>query len=137
MNAQTMASSWQTLLERVSAASEQPVGGDPLAEVDKAIKALVFYDDALAPDENLVHYTSWENALAILKEPRPVLRSYNYERTNDPQEGRLLRGVWDEDLSKKAEWFQKFLPTRLCSTLDEVRELIYVRLLLLSGRSWR
>ena len=109
MIASTMESSWKALLEQVSAVGDRLSDQDPLAEVDTAIKRLVFYDDALGLDEHLVHYTSWENALAILKEERPVIRSYNYERTNDPQEGRLWRSVWDA-VKDNAEWFDGFLP---------------------------
>lgn len=138
MNALNMKSSWKALLDQVSAVSDRLDAPDPLAGVDAAIKDLVFYDDSLDPEvggesgptlegdrptsrEHLVHYTSWENALAILKEEKPVIRSYNYERTNDPQEGRLWRSVWD-DMQKDADRFDRFLPA-------------YDKTLLASGRS--
>ena len=138
MNALKMKSSWKALLDQVSAVSDRLDEPDPLADVDAAIKDLVFYDDSLDPEvggesgptlegdrpisrEHLVHYTSWENALAILKEEKPVIRSYNYERTNDPQEGRLWRSVWDA-MKKDADWFDGFLPA-------------YDQTLLASGRS--
>ena len=121
MSTQTMESSWKALIEQVSAVGDRLDDGEPLAGVDTAIKDFVFYDDSLGVDEHLVHYTSWEHALAILNEPQPVLRSYNYERTNDPQEGRLWRRVWD-GLKNKAAWFDRFLPS-------------YDQTLLSSGRS--
>ena len=121
MNALNMESSWKALLDQVSAVSGRLDASDPLACVDAAIKDLVFYDDSLGLEEHLAHYTSWENALAILKEEKPVIRSYNYERTNDPQEGRLWRRVWDA-MKKDADWFDGFLPD-------------YDQTLLASGRS--
>ena len=121
MSAPTMESSWKALLEQVSAVGDRLGDSDPLEKVDTAIKELVFYEDHLASSECLVHYTSWENALAILNESEPVLRSYNYERTNDPQEGKLWRRAWD-GLREKAEWFDRFLPS-------------YDQTLLRSGRS--
>lgn len=85
MSTPNMESTWGVLLEEVAALSDRPRDGKLLDKVDAAIKDLVFYDDDLATDEYLVHYTSWERALAILKEPEPLLRSYNYEWTNDPR----------------------------------------------------
>lgn len=120
MNVPTMESSWKTLLEQVSAVGDRLNDQDPLAGVDTAIKDLVFYDDSLGLDEHLVHYTSWKNALAILKE-EPLIRSYNFERTNDPQEGQLWRNVWGA-MEDDAKWFDGFLPAH-----DQT--------LLLSGRS--
>jgi len=121
MNALTMESSWKALLDRVWVVSDRLDAPDPLADVDTAIKELVFYDDSLGLDERLAHYTSWENTLAILTEEQPVIRSYNYERTNDPQEGRLWRRVWGT-MKEDAEWFDRFLPA-------------YDQTLLASGRS--
>ena len=121
MNALTMESSWKALLDQVSAVSDRLDVQNPLTGVDTAIKKLVFYDDSLGLKEHLVHYTSWEKALAILKEEEPMIRSYNYERTNDPQEGRLWRSVWDS-MKDDADWFDQFLPA-------------YDKTLLASGRS--
>ena len=105
-----MESTWGVLLEEVAALSDRPRDGKLLDKVDAAIKDLVFYDDDLATDEYLVHYTSWERALAILKEPEPLLRSYNYEWTNDPEEGKLWREAWD-GLAASAKRMDKLLPS--------------------------
>ena len=121
MTTLTMESSWKALLDQVSAVSDHLDAPDPLTDVDAAIKELVFYDDSLGLDEHLVHYTSWESALAILKEEEPAICSYNYERTNDPQEGRLWRSVWNA-IKEDADWFDQFLPA-------------YDKTLLTSGRS--
>ena len=114
MSAPTMESSWKALLEQVSAVGgcldDRQKLGKQLKQLDQAISDLVFYDDSLNMDEHLVHYTSWENALAILGEPKPMLRSYNYEWTNDPQEGRLWRKAWD-GLAAGAERMDKLLPS--------------------------
>jgi len=125
MSALTMEGSWKALLEQVPAVGgcldDRQKLGEQLKRLDQAIKELVFYDDSPDVGEHLVHYTSWERALAILNESEPVLRSYNYERTNDPQEGKLWRRAWD-GLRKEAEWFDRFLPS-------------YDQTLLRSGRS--
>ena len=121
MNKPNMESTWKALLEQVSAVGDRLGDSYPLDTVDTAIEELVFYDYSLDVDEHLVHYSSWERALAILKESEPVIRSYNFERTNDPQEGRVWRKAWD-GLKSEAEWFDRFLPS-------------YDRTLLGSGRS--
>ena len=121
MSVPTMESTWMTLLEEVSAVSDRLDDRNPLGKVDTAVKELVFYDDRLATNEYLVHYTSWEKALAILNGSDPTIRSYNYEQTNDPQEGRLWRAAWDE-LATRTAHMDNLLPSH-----DQV--------LLRSGRS--
>ena len=121
MTVPTMESTWMTLLEEVSAVSDRLDDMNPLGKVDTAVKELVFYDDHLATSEYLVHYTSWERALAILKESDPMIRSYNYEQTNDPQEGRLWRAGWGK-LATRAADMDNLLPS-------------YDQALLRSGRS--
>ncbi len=45
----------------------------------------------------LVHYTSWENALNMFNEyGNPVMRMYNYEQSNDPDEGKIKPKEWEE-----------------------------------------
>ena len=114
MSALTMEGSWKTLFGQVSAVGgcldDRQELGEQLKRLDQAISDLVFYDDSLNVGEYLVHYTSWERAIAILSEPEPMLRSYNYERTNDPREGRLWRRAWD-GLRSEAARFDKLLPS--------------------------
>lgn len=122
----TMESTWVALLEQVSAVgrflNDREKLGEQLESLDKATRDLVFYDDRLVINEHLVHYTSWKQALAILKDPKaPTLRCYSLERTNDPQEGRLWRRVWDE-MTDDAERMDNLLPS-------------YDQTLLRSGRS--
>ena len=62
------------------------------------VRDLVLYDDSLpAKDGGVVHYTSWENVRKIFDDSEngcPVLRMYNYESANDPQEGRIMPPEW-------------------------------------------
>lgn len=62
------------------------------------VRDLVLYDDILpAKGGGLAHYTSWENLLEIFdseKEGCPVLRMYNYESANDPEEGQIMPPEW-------------------------------------------
>ena len=66
------------------------------------IQYLTLYDDFPSMTEiNLVHYTTWDSALRMLKNiniadqagtyevVKPNLRMYNYEHSNDPDEGRI------------------------------------------------
>lgn len=80
---------------------------------------LVLYDKDL-PEQgvDLVHYTTWENALDMFNEgpdlpvkerPNPpVLRMYNYEHSNDPDEGKIKPQEW-ADIEKNAKWIDDIL----------------------------
>ena len=79
-------------------------------DIPKLIREFVFYDDKLEKRHHLVHYTSWENALAIFQPTSsPVMRMYNYETANDPQEGKLWRKSW-EGVRAASEWLGAYLP---------------------------
>ena len=111
---ETMATSWSSLLKRLDAVRGKLDDPTRLAAYADALSGhlgkIVFYDDQLPQRQNLVHYTSWERALAILQDPdEPTLRMYNYERANDPQEGKLWRKAWS-GLSKEAAWLDDHLP---------------------------
>lgn len=113
MSGETVEGSWQDLLQRVRAAKLQSQSGH-LAAFAEALAGplakIVFYDDVLESGESLVHYTSWEHTLKILKEwDGPTLRMYNYEGSNDPQEGKVQRRSWKR-LRKRAAWLDKYLP---------------------------
>lgn len=115
MSAPTMESTWEDLLEQVAAVGrcldDQEELKEQLKRFDQATKGLVFYNDLLHPKQHLVHYTSWNQALAILDcEEVPVLRRYSFERTNDPQEGRLWRRVWG-GITDDAERIDNLLPS--------------------------
>ena len=112
MSTPTMESSWKALLDQVSVVGvcldDHEELGKQLERFDQATRSLVFYDDPLPRGAHLVHYTSWKQALAILKDPKgPTLRHYSFERTNDPREGRLWRESWD-GMTKRMD---KLLPS--------------------------
>lgn len=81
----------------------------------------ILYDDRPKQKDNLVHYTTWKRALEMLKEDQksnenkksPVLRMYNYERSNDPNEGKIKPPEW-EDVEKdaRASWIDDVLKSR-------------------------
>ena len=76
----------------------------------KEIPNLILYEDLARPDaDRLVHYTSWENALNMFSgNENPVLRMYNYEQSNDPDEGKIRPREW-KDVLQNAEWADKIL----------------------------
>ena len=110
---QTMEASWDALLKQMASAKGRGESKELVSLADTLedqLETFVFYDDHLPHMQHLVHYTSWERALAILRHPDgPVLRMYNYERSNDPQEGKLWRRAWGE-LDKEAAWLDDYLP---------------------------
>ncbi len=69
------------------------------------VRQLVWYHDELAANSGgLVHYTSWERMLKMMDVEHgapPILRMYNYEAANDPQEGSIKPPEWTA-LEKKA-----------------------------------
>lgn len=100
--------SWKSFtleLQRVcERSSEKPEYYEAVRTVFNQIQQLALYDDC--PSEakvDLVHYTTWSNALNMFKSIRdsdrleirtessslPMLRMYNYEQSNDPDEGRI------------------------------------------------
>ena len=73
---------------------------------------LVLYDDSLEQGVNLVHYTTWENALKMFDENQeiPVLRMYNYEQANDPEEGKIKPPEWKSiEMSARSDWIDDIL----------------------------
>ena len=81
----------------------------------------VLYEDRPDQKDNLVHYTTWKSALEMFKEDQkseenkksPVLRMYNYEHSNDPDEGKIKPPEW-EDVEKdaRASWIDDVLKSR-------------------------
>ena len=73
---------------------------------------LVLYDDW--PDQGvaLVHYTTWKSALDMFdpNQKSPVIRMYNYEQANDPDEGQIRPPEWEalEEEARKS-WLDEFL----------------------------
>lgn len=74
------------------------------------IPELVLYDDSSKQGVCLVHYTTWKNASDMFNVSResPVLRMYNYEQSNDPEEGRIKPPEWKK-VEEDAACLNKFL----------------------------
>ena len=53
---------------------------------------LTLYDDQ-PKHKNWVHYTAWKHAFEIFNKS-PCLRMYNYEHSNDPEEGKIVPRKW-------------------------------------------
>lgn len=83
-------------------------------EFNSYISNLVLYDDYLQPQDNLVHYTKWEHALEMFREGKEqsVLRMYNLEHSNDPEEGKIKPKEW-KGIEKKATWINRTLKSDL------------------------
>ena len=76
------------------------------------IPELVLYDDRLNTKDNLVHYTTWKSALEMFKEGQefPVLRMYNYEQSNDPDEGQIKPPEWEKiEEEARSRWIDDIL----------------------------
>lgn len=82
-----------------------------LQELPEYVQQLVWYDDVMPEGSGgFVHYTTWENMLKIFnvqegeiqKEKKSMLRMYNYEYANDPEEGKIKPPEW-EKLERKAK----------------------------------
>lgn len=73
------------------------------------IRELVLYDDSPGSKISLVHYTKWKNALDMFNpnDGTPVLRMYNYEQSNDPNEGKIKPPEW-EAVERNASWLDEF-----------------------------
>ena len=113
MSVRTMESSWSGLIQQMGLIRER-IGdarqtGPLVGAFSELVSSHVFYDYDGPNEGHLVHYTSWGSALEILEADCPVLRMYNYESTNDPQEGKLLRHVWREQ-DEEAKWLDAFIP---------------------------
>ena len=88
--------SWDNLLTELRQVGEHS-SQDPRRFMESRglvdwIPKLVLYDDSLKPEINMVHYTTWKHALDMFNpspESSPILRMYNYEQSNDPDEGKI------------------------------------------------
>ena len=90
--------------------SEDPEHFRKIEDLFDRIPELVLYDDTPEPGASLVHYTAWKNARDMFDavEKSPVLRMYNYEQCNDPDEGQIRPPEWKE-IEENANWFDDFL----------------------------
>ena len=89
----------------------------------KLVREFVFYDDQLEQGHYLVHYTSWENLLGMFGPGTdPIMRMYNYETANDPQEGQLWRRAW-EGVESASKWLDDYLPDHEKALLKSGRSI--------------
>lgn len=65
--------------------------------------AWILYDDSPESTVNLVHYTTWDRVLEMFRKNQktPIMRMYNYEHSNDPEEGQIKPPEW-EAIEKEA-----------------------------------
>lgn len=102
---------WDDLFEKLRAAVERGFANPHYLLTTRGlfdeIPKLVLYDDSPA-GVSLVHYTTWKNALNMFKVESPVLRMYNYEQSNDPDEGQIIPPEWKQVIDE-ANWLDKYL----------------------------
>ena len=93
------------------------------------IPNLILYDDPERNKVDLVHYTTWNCTMDMFKkiqnedlmdgQKQPFLRMYNYEQSNDPNEGRIKPREWEHieaelrtfvgDLRLDDYWLENFM----------------------------
>lgn len=107
--------SWHNLIEELRRIGERGSEYDnyflTVRGLFERIPELVLYDDSLEPGVSLAHYTTWQNALSMFrkKQKNPVLRMYNYEQSNDPNEGKIMPPEWREIIQEGIDWAGEFL----------------------------
>ena len=95
--------------DTIEQGSENPARFMEVSSLFDEIPNLLLYDDSSA-GVSLVHYTTWENALNIFgpEAESPVLRMYNYEQSNDPDEGQIVPLEWKEAIDE-ANWLDDYM----------------------------
>ncbi len=66
------------------------------------------YDDQPKYEINWVHYTAWKHTFEMFNES-PCLRMYNYEHSNDPEEGKIVPCEWKKVEKGARSWLEEFL----------------------------
>ncbi len=105
--------SWNDLIEKlnhiIEKGSEKPGYFQKVRGLFDESQKLVLYDDLRPYEVNLVHYTTWNNALNMF-DPSvdvPIMRMYNYEQSNDPDEGRIIPSEWKKVIDE-ANWIADY-----------------------------
>lgn len=94
--------SWDELYNilklHISQISTNPLSYLELHGLTEVVSKLVFFEDALNGNDCLAHYTSWESVTTMfeLNHGVPIVRMYNYELANDPEEGKVKPPEWKE-----------------------------------------
>lgn len=124
--------SWSKLISELKSviqrSSKHPDRYPEVFRLISEIPNLLLYNDLERSSINLVHYTTWNCTMSmfgkIQKEDQtdsqkpPILRMYNYEQSNDPNEGRIKPQEWAnieadvrtfvKDLELDDYWLEKF-----------------------------
>ena len=94
---------WSDLIDYLKAIQVNGEYSEVGERLPVCIRKLVLYDDTLTGSSGgpvrLVHYTSWDRMLkmfAVENGEHPVLRMYNYEFANDPEEGNIRPPEWSK-----------------------------------------
>ena len=92
--------------------SEDPENFRKIRGLIDRMPELVLFDDSPEQGVGLVHYTAWKSAMDMfeLNQKSPVIRMYNYEQANDPEEGQIRPPEWKalEEEARK-NWLDEFL----------------------------
>ena len=110
---------WDALFQHLMEIKEQGTETASLKEkiqrLPDLIRELALYDDQIG-NRDLVHYTSWIRTLSILQadlnqqeRKNPLMRMYNYELANDPEEGEIIPEEWQEAEEQEGKWINEWL----------------------------
>ena len=92
--------------------SEDPVNFRNIRGLIDKLSELVLYDDSPEQRIGLVHYTAWKSAMNMFdpNQQSPVIRMYNYEQANDPEEGKIRPPEWRAlEEQARENWLDEFL----------------------------
>lgn len=110
---------WDYLVSQLHVISERgpdrPIYYQRIHDLLGRNSKLILYDDSLNQQVNLVHYTTWDRALQILKKGQkiPIIRMYNYEQSNDPEEGQIKPPEWKKiEDNARSQWINRVLKSR-------------------------
>lgn len=82
----------------ISRISTDPLNYLELHGLTEVVSKLVFFEDSLSQNDCLTHYTSLANVVKMFDPSHgdPIVRMYNYELANDPEEGKIKPPEWKE-----------------------------------------
>ena len=111
---------WNSLISELRQISregpERPIYYQRLPDLLGKSSELILYDDIPESTVDLVHYTTWDNVLEMFKEKdkkkqeAPIIRMYNYEQSNDPEEGQIKLPEWEKiEKEARSTWIDDIL----------------------------
>ena len=110
--------SWDDLIKKLRHIGNSHAGDEHLPLIRNLFKdKLVLYEDSPGPNVILAHYTKWKNILNMFGERdaqsneliSPILRMYNYEQSNDPDEGQIKPPEWRKVEENAWDWLNDCL----------------------------